>query len=352
MKRAPSTNRVGQFEVHTSILLGEGGFGKVFHAKDVSGSIPCEVAAKYIKFSPGSERDTVEREVRMLRTVGRHESIIELLDYVEEPDGAWIFLERATGGELFERLIENGRLMESTVLPYAFGIVSGLHHCHERGIVHRDVKLENVMLSMEHPYAVKLVDFGLAILVPVQADGQFQEVRHYEMVGSRSYKAPEMFASDAGYFAPPVDSWALGIVLFSLLSGFFPFDQANDKDWRFKKFAQDVASGKGPCDALFAAYKRECTFSANCKEFVDSLLEVNASRRLSFGGAINHAWLTKFHLDEPQELTEDEELVYRSCCIGPEESNFDLPEGSLVPKRQKAMIGAAIDDEPMDACGR
>ena len=82
----------------------------------------------------------------------------------------------------------------------------------------RDIKLENVMLCAEDPHAVKLVDFGLAMPMPKKADGSFDaKVHFHDRVGSKSYRAPEILTAN-GYEGPPVDVWALGITVFSLVS--------------------------------------------------------------------------------------------------------------------------------------
>ena len=102
-----------------------------------------------------------------------------------------------------------------------------------------NIKLENVMLCAEDPHAVKLVDFGLAMPMPKKADGSFDaKVHFHDRVGSKSYRAPVILTAN-GYEGPPVDVWALGITVFSLVSGFFPLDEARPKDWRFDKLQKD-----------------------------------------------------------------------------------------------------------------
>ena len=80
-------------------------------------------------------------------------------------------MEMASGGELFDRLIESGSLSEKAAWPYVRGLVEALAHCHSKGVVHRDVKLENVMLCAEDPRAVRLIDFGLALQLDI-AEGE------------------------------------------------------------------------------------------------------------------------------------------------------------------------------------
>merc|ERR1719230_905081 len=139
-------------------------------------------------------RAAQEREVEFMRKVGNHPSIICFKDWVELGNdhevpacrnSAWIFMEMATGGELFDRLMDSGNLTERAVYPYFKGMVQGLLHCHQIGIVHRDIKLENVMLCAEDPHAIKLVDFGLAVRMGQKSDGSFDNMLFYDRVGSK-----------------------------------------------------------------------------------------------------------------------------------------------------------------------
>lgn len=151
----------------------------------------------------------------------------------------------------------------------------------------RDMKLENVMLCAEDPHAVKLVDFGLAVQVPQNADGSLQATLFYDRVGSKSYRAPEILAN-AGYLGPPVDVWALGITIFSLVSGFFPLDEARASDWRFARLAQDQQRGVGPCDSIYAMYKRACPFTPELKELLNAMLTIDPAQRVTMAQISAH----------------------------------------------------------------
>ena len=178
----PTIVRVAHFDVNLSRVLGVGGFGKVYRAKDISEDPPMECAAKQVTCMPEAE---LKKEVELMRQVGDHPSIISFRHFEqvaadhETPEvrnSSWIFMEMATGGELFDRLIDSGNLTEraprpphapprapslpgapdrppdqrvpsqtdgdaprhpGAVAPYFKGIVEGLLHCHARGVVHR-----------------------------------------------------------------------------------------------------------------------------------------------------------------------------------------------------------------------
>ena len=200
-------------------------------------------------------------------------------------------MELATGSDLFDRLIDSGNLTERAVAPYFKGMAEGLLHCHARGVVHRDIKLENVALCAEDPHAVKLVDFGLAVCLPPKAaaGGGFEETILYDKVGSKSYRAPEILLND-GYRAMAVDVWALGITVFSLLSGFFPLDEAKPSDWRFQRMVKDQDKGVGACEGIYAMYRRPCPFSAELRELLDAMLAIDPARRLTMQQVAEHRW--------------------------------------------------------------
>lgn len=334
--------RVGNFEINLDRELGGGGFGKVYRATDLSQTPPEECAAKHVVFHAGCPQAQVEREVALTRAAGPHSSIIGIFGYEGGDDSAWIFMEVASGGELFDRLIDSGSLSERAARPYASALIAALHHCHSRGIIHRDVKLENVMLCAEDPHAVKLIDFGLAVQVRVGADGTQEALKFYDGVGSKSYKAPELFYPAVGYLAPPVDVWALGITLFSLLGGFFPFDMAKARDWRFARFAEDVGRGMNACDALFGQYNRTCRFSAEAKQMLDGMLQIDPAARLTLPALMRHAWLSC--ADDEDASAVSGECVYRGLGGGDSEpADISLPENCMRITRQPAAVGDDVD---------
>ena len=355
--------KIGHFEVNLGRKLGEGGFGAVYRAKDTSQDPPAECAAKQVKYEKDAgQRAATEREAAFLRKVGAHNSIIGLFG-LEIVDGhevctatrqppaqfarahaprprppqnaackksAWIFMEIATGGELFDRLIDSGSLTEKAVRPYFAALLSGVGAMHAAGVVHRDLKLENVMLCAEDPRAVKIVDFGLA--VDYTAGQLFRE-----KVGSKSYRSPEILAG-AGYEGPPADVWALGIVIFSLAAGFFPLDEARSTDWRFARLAQEQAKEVGACDAIFAMYKRACPFTQDFKAMLDGMLTIDPKKRATVAGLSENRWLETPKIGAQGEYDEDG-VVYRSLGGGDDdEARPPLQLDEMMPTigRQRA----------------
>jgi len=346
----PTIVRVAHFDINLSRLLSEGGFGKVFRAKEISEDPPTEVAAKQVPVGKVPEAD-LRREVEIMRMVSGHRSVIGFHHFEEVADheapevrsSSWIFMEMATGGELFDRLIDSGNLTERAVAPYFKGMVEGLLHCHALGVVHRDIKLENVILCAEDPHAVKLVDFGLAVCLPPKAagGGGFEEAVFHDKVGSKSYRAPEILGSD-GYRAMGVDVCALGITVFSLVSGFFPLDEAKPTDWRFQRMATDQRSGVGACESIYAMYRRQCPLSCELRELLDAMLTIDPARRLTMQQVAEHRWFATGQAAQgAAAFTDDgDEVLYRSVNDDDDDDSppFELPEQAIRVCRQRACL--------------
>ena len=223
---------------------------------------------------------------------------------------SWIFIELATGGDLFDRLLDSGNLTERAVAPYFKGMVEGLLHCLARGIVHRSIKLEDVVLCAEDPQGLtrtKLIDFGHALCLPPKAAGRggFEDCLFYDKSGSKSYRAPEMLAG-GGYRAPPVDVWALGVTVFSLVAGFFPLDEAKPSDWRFQRMVKDQDKGVGACEGIYAMYRKPCPFSAELRELLDAMLAIDPARRLTMQQVAEHRWFATVQ----GEADDGDEVMY------------------------------------------
>jgi len=164
------------------------------------------------------DRDRVDREVRVLRQLGGHVSVVALLETFESETYVYLVQEYCSGGSLLDLVRQKRRLCEDLCATLFQQLLAALQHCHRRGIVHRDIKLENILLD-DHG-ELRLIDFGLCgYYIPGKT------LRCH--CGSPSYAAPEIVARH-DYLAPPVDVWSAGVVLFAMLTGYLPF-YAKDK---------------------------------------------------------------------------------------------------------------------------
>mmetsp|Transcript_68852 Transcript_68852/g.153664 ORF Transcript_68852/g.153664 Transcript_68852/m.153664 type:complete len:343 (-) Transcript_68852:448-1476(-) len=337
----PEIQKIGSFEANVSRKLGDGGFGEVFRAKDQSEDPPVECAAKKIPLKSKSDVEVVEHEVDVLKAVSGHPAVIGLRGFHKDERFAWLFMELATGGELFDRLIDSGNLSEKACWPYAKALVEGVLHCHNHGVIHRDIKLENIMLSAEDPGAIKLIDFGLAAQMKAGADGKPVFEKLYESVGTKSYRAPEI-NDKSGYMGPPVDTWSMGIVLFSLASGFFPLEEAKQSDWRYAKLAADQKRGIGACESIYSMYKRKCPFSTNLREMLDGMLTIDTTKRPSLVELSSCAYLqppVRAASNSGEYDNYDDPVVYRSAMAMDEDEPcepFEPPPEAMRISRQMA----------------
>ncbi|EGZ10162.1 hypothetical protein PHYSODRAFT_522365 [Phytophthora sojae] len=209
-------NVVGGYKVTT--LLGRGGFGEV--RLGVHQLTNDKVALKFILKSEMGSLGDVERtttEIQCL-TALNHPSIIKLLRVINEPNHIVLVFELLEGGDLFHYIKQfPGGLSEEDGVGLFSQILGGVGYAHNQHICHRDLKLENILLTNKNDISTaKIADFGLS---DFYKPGAMMKTS----CGSISYLAPEVFrgTSNAG---PPLDVWSLGVILFAIVCGRLPFE--------------------------------------------------------------------------------------------------------------------------------
>jgi serine/threonine protein kinase len=163
------------------------------------------------------ERDLwqkVKREVAILKIIS-HPHVLKIYDVYETPEHLYLLVEHMKGGELFDYILEKGRLDVRESLTFVGQLVDALLHCHDHDICHRDLKPENILLN-ETKTLVKLADFGLAQLMPMDHTLSTS-------CGSPHYASPEVILGKA-YDGRKTDVWSLGVILYTLVTGSLPFD--------------------------------------------------------------------------------------------------------------------------------
>uniref|UniRef100_A0AC35GJ63 Protein kinase domain-containing protein n=1 Tax=Panagrolaimus sp. PS1159 TaxID=55785 RepID=A0AC35GJ63_9BILA len=154
----------------------------------------------------------LSREIASMELL-HHPNVIRLFEVIETLSKVYLMMEYAAGGELYTYVHENGKLTEETAKPIFAQLISAVAHLHAKGIVHRDIKAENVIFSQ--PGWIKLADFGFSC--------KYEDDTHLAtFCGSPPYAAPELFR-DPNYHGPAVDVWALGVTLYFMLVGVTPF---------------------------------------------------------------------------------------------------------------------------------
>ncbi|KII72594.1 Serine/threonine-protein kinase MARK2 [Thelohanellus kitauei] len=153
------------------------------------------------------------REISNLKHLN-HPNIVRLYEHYETKNYLYIITEYVGGGELFQYLSEKGRMKENLAREKFRQILSAVNYCHERGIVHRDLKAENILIDSHNNLII--VDFGFS--------NRFcWSKRMHTYCGSPQYAAPELFVGN-GYIGPEVDIWALGVILYAMLTATLPFN--------------------------------------------------------------------------------------------------------------------------------
>ncbi|XP_063172007.1 serine/threonine-protein kinase Chk2 isoform X2 [Candoia aspera] len=264
-----------------SKTLGSGACGEVKLAfeKDTYSKVAIKIIKKG-KFMtdvlPGTDRPfNIETEVEILKKIN-HPCLIKIIDFFEGKD-FYIVLELMEGGELFEKVQRPARLSERTCKLYFYQMLLAVQYLHEHGIIHRDLKLENVLLSsMEENCLVKITDFGQSKIV-----GETSLMQ--TLCGTPDYLAPEVlhFAGTAGY-GRSVDCWSLGVILFMCLSGYPPFYEKRAQ----LPLREQIA--RGDYCYVEEAWKN---VSKDAFDLVQKLLVVDPTRRLKIGEALAHPWL-------------------------------------------------------------
>ncbi|GAA5955616.1 hypothetical protein JCM3765_001802 [Sporobolomyces pararoseus] len=198
--------------------LGEGEFGKV--KLGVHGERWGEdVAIKLIKrgnVDTAQRGEKVRREIEVLKMV-RHPNIVRLYDVIETEKYIGIVLEYASGGELFDHILAHRYLKERDASRLFAQLISGVSYLHRKGVVHRDLKLENLLLDRNRN--VIITDFGFA--------NRFNDATTDLMAtscGSPCYAAPELVVQDGRYIGTAVDVWSCGVILYAMLAGYLPYD--------------------------------------------------------------------------------------------------------------------------------
>jgi len=302
--------------------IGFGGFATVHKGFDqLNNSLVAIKEVDRTQYLPADS--SLEREVYILSEVD-HSNILKLICTYVTPLKVFIVTELAAGGELLERIVEQGKFSEKDARSVIRQVLKGVEYLHMRKVVHRDLKLENILLSDQTPQAiVKIADFGLARFF---ADNS--ELR--TVCGSPLYVAPEILdiGMSSETYTPAVDMWSVGVILFILLSGNSPFEN-EDEQILFEK----IRSGDYSMDDCLWDY-----ISAGAKDCVRALLVVNTTERMTITEALRHPWILGVKEAEETFLPSSLIEVKRARLTGRFESFRMLQEEERLAKEHAKSI--------------
>ncbi|XP_067908045.1 NUAK family SNF1-like kinase 1 [Heterodontus francisci] len=246
--------------------LGRGAYGKVKKAQETAtGRTVAIKSVRKDKVQEELDRIHIMREMEIMSTLN-HPNIIRIYEVFENKDKIIIVMDYCSNGELYDYVNEHHRLSEHEARKAFRQIVSAIHYCHKKGIVHRDLKLENILLDED--FNVKLADFGLSNLY--HKDGLLETY-----CGSPLYASPEI-VNGLPYKGPEVDCWALGVLLYTLVYGTMPFDSRS-----YKTLTQQISRGE---------YRKPPQTSDACG-LIDWMLSVNSEKRATIEDIANHWWI-------------------------------------------------------------
>ncbi|XP_073283722.1 CBL-interacting serine/threonine-protein kinase 3-like [Primulina huaijiensis] len=293
MSQPKIKRRIGKYEVGRTI--GEGTFAKVKFAKNSETGQP--VALKILdkdKVLKHKMAEQIRREIATMKLI-KHPNVVRLYEVMASKTKIFIVMEFVTGGELFDNIANHGRMKEDDARKYFQQLINAVDYCHSRGVFHRDLKPENLL--MDDAGNLKVSDFGLSALSQtVRDDGLL-----HTTCGTPNYVAPEVL-NDRGYDGATADLWSCGVILFVLLAGYLPFDDAN-----LMNLYSKISSAEFTCPPWF---------SFGAMKLIARILEPNPMKRITIPEILEDEWFKKGYkapiFDEKEDTNlDDVEAVFK-----------------------------------------
>ncbi|XP_030553060.1 CBL-interacting serine/threonine-protein kinase 24-like isoform X1 [Rhodamnia argentea] len=275
--------KVGKYQVGRTI--GEGTFAKVKFAQNLETgeSVAIKVMAKNAILKHRMV-DQIRREISIMKIV-RHPNIVRLHEVLASRTKIYIILEFVTGGELFDKIVHQGKLPENLCRKYFQQLIDAVAHCHSKGVYHRDLKPENLLLDFHGN--LKVSDFGLSAL-PQPGVGLL-----HTTCGTPNYVAPEVLGQQ-GYDGAAADIWSCGVILFVIMAGYLPFDEM-DLPSLYKKINA-------------AEFSCPFWFSPGAKSLIPKILDPNPKTRIDMDNIRKHPWFCKNYVPVKHREHEDVDL--------------------------------------------
>lgn len=249
-----------------------------------------EIAVKlYIKnrmrHMSGQTHENPLNEISAVQYLGHVNMwVMGQLGTYQDADNVYTLMEYCDGGELYDQL-GDGPLTEEQSRRYFNQIVNGLEYCHSMGVAHRDMSLENLIYSRKGDL-VKIIDFGMCLRVPKdEVTGAFLYLRPQGRCGKRNYIAPEVLQNSQPFNPMKADIWAIGVILFTMLSGFPPVESAQTADPRYRMISA------GHLRTLIDNWNVSHLLSESVVGLIEGLMKPNPGDRFTMSEIIAHPWL-------------------------------------------------------------
>lgn len=215
-------------------------------------------------------RNGIDREIIMMKLMD-HPNVVRIYDVFEGERDLFLVLEYVDGGELFDYLVNHGRMEPQKALRYFKQIIHGLSYAHAFAVIHRDLKPENILIASLDPPHIKIADWGMAAFAP-------PEYRLETSCGSPHYASPEIVRGEQ-YSGTATDIWSCGVILFALMTGRLPFD-----DKSIRALLLKVKSGK---------FEIPSYVFPEAADLIRRMLVVDVDKRITMSDILNHPFLAR-----------------------------------------------------------
>jgi len=247
-------------------VLGEGSYGKVLLATDNFTGEECAVKIldKSKMDKEGLQRVYFEAEIMQKL---QHKNILQIKNITEDNENVYIVMKYARNGDLLEYLNSKKRLTEEEAREIFIQLIEALEYTHNKNIIHRDIKLENILIDENNEVIVG--DWGFA--------GYWSNDKKIKCNwGSIFYAAPEIFLGQE-YTGPEIDIWSLGVVLYAMITGRLPFSGADNEE-----IAMNIINEN---------FKLPSYCSKSLSSLISSMLTVNSCYRINMSQIKAHPWV-------------------------------------------------------------
>lgn len=270
--------------------IGSGGFAVVYLAQSIKYDIPVAIKSIEIDVRKRKQIQYLNNELEALEKL-KHEHVVQLYEHFLLDNAIHIVMEYCRKGNLGNVLRKNKQGFDEEYTRALFIQMSkAIHYVHSCGIAHRDLKLNNILLV--NNYTCKVADFGLAVVCFDEDNGVIYSKSY---CGTKPYMAPEIlqkrFTKNLEHDPMKSDVWAMGVILFTLLVGQYPFDmqlidveglqkwkdlvnRQRERKWRWTKSAKN-------------------RISQDARDLLQHLMDANILRRITMVGVLAHPWIVK-----------------------------------------------------------
>ena len=281
--------------------IGEGQFGEIFKGihKRTKKSVAVKIISKYdLKKNNESTIEKFIKEAEILK-ICNHPHVVRYMDCYEDDINFYLVMEYVAYGDLYTYIESHGPLSEEKAKDVFAQIVSAIEYCQANLIAHRDLKLENILISDTKKITVKIADFGLATFINVNDN-------HKTKCGSIHYVAPEVI-TDADYNPLTSDIWSIGVILYCITTGKFP--------WTISENMKDTIH-----DIVTYNYHEPYAMSSGFTNLLERIF-CNYKNRISISDIKKHPWLRNnvipSYLPEMKKVTQiDCDIVNKLVSLG------------------------------------